>query len=109
MSLLQDFYITGEIPRPNQLPAVEIVTRPVVPERPSFAVLGTSGEFALGIRPPAPELADPAETLRISVPVTYGSRIEMPPPPRPWFYRGTRRWTRSLGLLTAATWPGGAR
>lgn len=107
MSLLQDFYInTGEIP---PLPDREIVTRPISADRPSFAVLGSSGEFALGIRPPAPELADPAETQRISVPVTYGTPIEPEPPRRPWFYRGTRRFTRSQALLTAATWPGGAR
>jgi hypothetical protein len=106
MSLLEDFYVnTGEI----RLPDNEIITRPIAADRPSFAVLGSSGEFPLGIRPPAPDLIDPAATLRISVPVTYGSPIPLAVPRRPWFYRGTHRWTRSLALLTAATWPGGAR
>lgn len=110
MSLLADFYVddTGEFLAPNPLPSVEIITRPIVPNRRAFAVLGTSGEFPLGIRPPAPGLADPAETLRISVPVTYGSPIE---PERPRRYVGAHRGrlVRSRAALADAIAQGGTR
>lgn len=101
MSLLDSYITTGEIPRPySPLPSAEIITRPVVADRPSFGVLGSSGEFPLGIRPPAPELAaDPADTQRISVPVTYGSPIE---PERPRRYVGRYRWSRSRAALADA-------
>jgi hypothetical protein len=112
------FFETRETPliEPADFDPVETVTRRLTPphlrrplalanpvqERASFAGLTDSGEVPLlGI--------DPAETARISIPVTYGSPAEPVQSRRPWWFRGTRRLTRSRALLLAATCPGGLR
>jgi hypothetical protein len=105
VSLLQDFYVnTGEIRLPDNAITHRIAPPPRRPDASGEQPLYTP-RTEIGFDMPA---ADPAETLRISVPVTYGSPVELAEPSRPWFYQGQRRWTRSLALLTAATWPGGA-
>jgi hypothetical protein len=115
MSLL-DCYVanTGEIipgPVHSTQRIVPPARRPDASEEPpteriSFAVLSDSGELPIAfIETPRPR---PETTARI---VTSAAAKPDPAPdePRPWFYQGAHRWTRSRALLTAATWPGGVR
>lgn len=104
MTLLAESYIhTTEQPT---VPPKTAVDRGVMPRRPD-----ASGEQPL-YRPPTFAFLDqpvrpprPDTTARIVVSLAAAAPAE---PERPWFYRGRYRWTRSRGLLVAATWPGGA-
>ncbi|BCJ45362.1 hypothetical protein GCM10010168_86310 [Actinoplanes ianthinogenes] len=107
---------THEVPviTPGDLDPHETITRRLTPphlrrplalavpaERTSFAVLSDSGELPLV----ALDRPRPDETARIAT----GRLVDNEPdePRRPWFFRGTRRLTRSRALVFAATWPGG--
>jgi hypothetical protein len=105
---LMDYYVanTGEIvPGPGHF-TQQITPSPRRPdageqpeiERKAFAVLTDSGELPIAfveeVRP------RPEETARI---IVSESARPLAEPRRPWFYRGTRRWTRSRAALTAAT------
>ncbi|GAA2681897.1 hypothetical protein [Actinoplanes palleronii] len=76
--------------------------------RTSFAFVGPSGEVPLIDYLAAPRTR-PDQTARIFLAARPVEPDPLPEPTRPWFYRGQRRWTRSAGLLVAATWPGGLR
>jgi hypothetical protein len=113
MSLL-DYYVanTGEIipgPVHSTQRIVPPARRPDASEEPpteriSFAVLSDSGELPIAfIETPRPR---PETTARI---VTSAAAKPDPEEPRPWFYSGAHRFTRSRALLVAATSPGGVR
>ncbi|GIE35943.1 hypothetical protein Ait01nite_089880 [Actinoplanes italicus] len=106
MTLLAESYI-HTIEQPNLAAVRQLAANGTAPwpRRPE-----ASGENPIYVAPTfVPEPQPGAETERITIPVLYGTPVEPEEPRRPWFYVGFHRWTRSRGLLFAATWPGGAR
>ena len=105
--VLSDFFVnpTTEVPA---LPDREVITEKIYPH--AFRRPDASGEHPVYVPETIAVVDEPSpdETARISIPVTYGTPAEEVDEPRPWFYRGRYRATRSRALLVAATWPGGA-
>lgn len=114
MTLLSDFYIhSGEIPPPDDIiPGFSWPRRPDAsgefPEiRSSFAGPSPLGEFPIGV---ALETPRPRPEVTARIVTSVHARPAAPVDgPRPWWYRGQHRLTRSAALLAAATWTGGVR
>jgi hypothetical protein len=102
-------YFTHPTFQTPALPDREVITKQIWPH--SFRRPDASGEHPVYEPQTIAVVDEPSaeETARITIPVTYGTPAEPADEPRPWFFRGTRRWTRSRALLFAATWPGGVR
>lgn len=102
-------YLTAPTFQAPTLPDREVTTRKIYPH--SFRRPDASGEIP-AYEPRSAAVVDepdPADTARISIPVVYGTPVKQVDEPRPWFYRGRYRCTRSRALLADATWAGGVR
>jgi hypothetical protein len=101
-------YLTAPTYAPGA-PIGEVPTQKLYPR--SFRRPDASGEIPVYAPQTIAVVDEPsaAETARITIPVVYGTPSAPADEPRPLFYRGRYRWTRSRALLFAATWPGGVR